>query len=64
MATSLLGISEDAFGLVVAYVLQSDGDDPCATHRAAARSLLRVCHCLLDHLQRTRPLLHFDVQAH
>ena len=67
MASLLLGIGEDAIGLVVAHVLQSheddEEDDTCAAHRAAARSLPCVCRGLLEHLQRTRPPLHLDVQA-
>ena len=60
MAPSLLDISEDAIGLVVAHVLQSGGGNPCAAHRAAARSPPLVCRGLLEHLQRTRPLLHLQ----
>ena len=61
MAPSFLGIGEDAIGLIVAHVLQqSDDEDPCVAHRAAARSLPCVCHGLLEHLQRTRPLLHLQ----
>ena len=61
MAPSFLEFGEDAIGLIVAYVLQqSDDEDPCVAHRAAARSLPCVCHGLLEHLQRTRPLLHLQ----
>ena len=65
MASLLLGIGEDAIGLVIAHVLQSYEyeQDTCAAHRAAARSLPCVCRGLLEHLQRTRPPLHLDVQA-
>ena len=65
MASLLLGIGEDAIGLVIAHVLQSHEleHDTCAAHRAAARSLPCVCRGLLEHLQRTRPPLHLDVQA-
>ena len=60
---ALLSISEDAIGLIIAYVLQTSDSNPCEAHRGIARSLPYVCRSQREHLWRTRPLLHLQAAA-